>query len=92
MVFIAVPASIAALEDKTVTKGGTVTLFCHASGNPTPSVSWTQVSTGIKRNDATWVLTDIGDSDLGEYRCDASNKYGNDSKTIKVEYIGKCIA
>ena len=92
MVFISVPASIAALKNKIVTKGSTVTLICNASGNPTPSVSWIQVSTGIKRNDATWVLTDIGDSDLGDYRCDASNKYGNDSETIIVEYIGECIA
>lgn len=65
----------------TVVKGKTVTLFCDVSGRPEPSVSWTQVRTGKKQLNKTWILTDFQQSDIGEYRCDASNVYGNDSQS-----------
>ena len=89
--FSLVPASIQPLDNKTVKKGDTITLFCNASGKPPPSVSWTYVDRGLKHDNETWVITDIDVNDLGEYRCDASNDYGNDSESMTVFYKGKCI-
>ncbi|XP_078379877.1 fibroblast growth factor receptor 4-like isoform X4 [Oculina patagonica] len=70
----------------TVEKGQTVALFCNVSGTPTPNVSWTHVNSGKKRFSDTWVITDIKVDDIGQYRCDAINKYGNDSKSIFVYF------
>lgn len=74
----------------TVEKGKSVTLFCNASGTPVPSVYWIHVSTGKQRLNRTWVLTDIKVDDLGEYKCHASNKFGNDSKSVSIYFAGKC--
>ena len=76
------------LEDITVNKGGSVTLFCNASGLPAPTVVWTQVSTGDKRNNETWIIRDIDIKKLGEYRCDANNMYGNDSDAMNIWFPG----
>jgi len=85
------PASIQPLEDIIVKKGETATLFCNVSGNPAPNVSWTHVSSGLKHDNDTWVITVNDVSHLGKYRCDASNKYGNDSEFMSILFEGgKC--
>lgn len=85
-----VAASILPLKNLTVVKGTTVNLLCDVSGRPEPSVSWTQVSTGKKQFNKTWILTDFRQSDIGEYRCDASNAYGKDSQSTFIDLQGKC--
>lgn len=72
-------------------KGQTVTLYCDVSGTPTPVVSWTHVDTGNKRLNKTWVITDIKVNDLGQYKCEASNIYGNASKSTYIFFAGKCV-
>jgi len=89
--FFLVPASIQPLEDIIVKKGETATLFCNVSGNPAPNVSWTHVSSGLKHDNDTWVITVNDVSHLGKYRCDASNKYGNDSEFMSILFEGKCL-
>lgn len=74
----------------TVVNGGTVNLFCDTSGRPEPLVSWTQVSTGNKQFNKTWRITDFRERDIGEYRCDARNVYGKDSKSTFISLQGKC--
>ncbi|XP_078379874.1 fibroblast growth factor receptor 1-like isoform X2 [Oculina patagonica] len=85
------PTLIVSFRNMTVEKGQTVALFCNVSGTPTPNVSWTHVNSGKKRFSDTWVITDIKVDDIGQYRCDAINKYGNDSKSIFV-YFENAIA
>jgi len=76
-VFI-VPSSIEPLKNNTnVTKGGNVTLYCDVSGTPTPHVSWTHVSTDKKWYSKTWFILHVKVDNLGEYKCEASNPYGN---------------
>ncbi|XP_068685518.1 uncharacterized protein [Montipora foliosa] len=83
------PAVIVPLEERIIVqKGGIVTLFCNASGTPPPSVMWTHVPTGRKRYSATWVITDIHVSDLGEYRCDSNNTPGHANDSVTIEFEG----
>ena len=89
--FYPVPASIEPLENVIVKKGETITLSCKVSGKPPPSISWTHVSTVLKHYNETWVISDIDVSDLGEYRCDASNIYGYDTESMTILYEGKCM-
>ena len=89
--FFLVPASIQPLDNKIVKKGETFTLFCNASGKPAPSVSWTHVDSGLKHGSKTWVITVNDVSHLGEYRCDASNDYGNETELMTILFEGKCI-
>ena len=78
------------MKNKTnVQKGGNVTLYCNASGTPTPQVSWTYVSTGEKWFSKTKVIADVNVDDLGEYRCEASNRYGNATENIFIFFPGK---
>jgi len=90
LVFIVSP-SIESLKNKTnVQKGGNVTLYCNVSGTPTPRVSWTRVSTGEKWFSKTVVVIDVQVKDLGEYKCEAINPYGNDAKSMFIFFPGKC--
>ena len=87
---MAVPPLIEPLTNITgVKKGETVTLYCNVSGTPTPNVSWTHVDTGNKRFNKTWVITDIKVDDLGQYKCEASNSDGSDSKITFIYFAGK---
>ena len=78
-------------QNETVKKGQTVTLFCNVSGTPTPSVYWTHVRTGKKQHNKTWAIRDINVDDLGQYKCEASNKFGYDSKSTFVYFAGKWV-
>ena len=85
------PSSIQAIDDKTVTEGDNVTLLCSASGTPPPSVSWVKVSSGQRFNGSELVLRNINRSEVGEYRCEASNECGNASETASIDVQCKLI-
>ena len=77
-----------ALTNITVIEGENSTLTCHVSGIPLPSVSWTEVRTGGRTEGNVRSLINVSRSDAGEYKCEASNFCGNDSKSTFV--IVKC--
>ena len=66
------------MENITVTEGENSTLTCNVSGSPTPSVTWTEVKTGIRSMGIIRELTHINRNQSGEYMCEASNFCGND--------------
>ena len=78
------PSSIQAIEDKTVTEGGSVTLSCHASGIPPPMVYWVKAG-GQRVNRSVLMLTDISRNEAGEYKCEASNECGNATETASID-------
>ena len=75
---------IQALINITVIEGENSTLACHVSGIPLSSVSWTEVRTGDRREGNIRSLINVNRSDAGEYKCEASNFCGNDSKSTFV--------
>ena len=76
-----VPAVVYPLENITVTEGENKTLTCNVSGSPTLFVTWTEVKTGIRSMGITRQLTHINRNESGEYKCEASNSCGNDTKS-----------
>ena len=67
-----------------------MTLFCEASGKPTPSITWTRMledgSSGHKlHHGPTWHVASINRTVSGAYRCTAYNGIGNTvSHKVKV--------
>ena len=75
---------IQALSNITVIEGENSTLTCHVTGTPMPSVSWTEVRTGDSTEGNIRALDNVSRSDAGEYKCEATNFCGNDSKSTFV--------
>ena len=83
-----VPAAIVAMDNHTVVKHETIELYCNVSGTPPPTVLWTHVKSGETWNQKKWTISDIQVEELGECRCNASNKYGGDIKSTFILYEG----
>ena len=98
--FIAVkPAFTTHPQNKTVREGDTVTLFCYATGNPKPTISWTidgvtvnikyhlRVSLGLDNKQLTVRNVKRTDSNH-KYRCLARNSVQtitSDAATLNVQ-------
>ncbi|XP_030621223.1 matrix-remodeling-associated protein 5 [Chanos chanos] len=72
-----------------------ISIPCESSGDPEPSLSWTQVSTGISipantkhgqrfevHSNGTFVIKNVQLQDRGQYLCTAQNKFGSDRMVI----------
>ena len=72
-----------------------MTLFCEATGRPTPKISWTTVlhdgSNGeVLHQGQTWDSPNISRTASGKYCCKAGNGFGNPvSHQIKVDVACK---
>lgn len=56
----------------------TIKLFCNATGNPSPNVTWTKVkdSARILPSGSNLVITESSKKDAGTYKCTADNGRG----------------
>jgi len=68
--------------DQTANEGSNLTLFCNATGKPTPNVTWTRVLKNGRDGDVVffgnpWVIVNISRTATGAYRCTAYNGIGN---------------
>ncbi|EPB79674.1 immunoglobulin I-set domain protein [Ancylostoma ceylanicum] len=77
--------------------GETVTLFCEASGNPPPSLSWTKggqpiinsvEGVRISLKGTRLDIPHMERSDVGDYTCNAHNEAGSAEATIHVDVLG----
>eukprot|EP00096_Caligus_rogercresseyi_P003115 TRINITY_DN1570_c0_g1_i1.p1 TRINITY_DN1570_c0_g1~~TRINITY_DN1570_c0_g1_i1.p1 ORF type:complete len:506 (+),score=90.45 TRINITY_DN1570_c0_g1_i1:124-1641(+) len=68
-----------------VKKGTTVSLTCHATGNPEPTIEWEKVHERLPKGDirvdeklsSTLTLTDVTRHHAGVYKCTAKNGVGS---------------
>ena len=97
--FIDQPEIITHPKNVTIEERLHMTLFCNATGNPPPTLSWTK--DGSPLNDTqgitfsgdnkTLSIASINRSESGNYRCVARNGLGNDlSNPAKVDVQCKC--
>ena len=93
------PEIITHPKNVTLEEGLTMTLFCNATGNPPPTLSWTKDGSPINNNQGipfsgdnkTLFIASINRSESGNYRCVARNGLGNDlSNPAKVDVQCKC--
>ena len=71
-----------------VNEGNDVTLYCVATGNPVPSITWIRLSTGevtIVSNSNSLVFAAINRNESGLYQCIANNSIGNYLKNCTVD-------
>ena len=74
-------STIRALNNITAVEGENWILTCGVTGNPAPSVSWTEVRTGSRTEGNIRELFNIRRNDAGEYKCEASSLCENDIKS-----------
>ena len=76
--FNADPSVIAfAPANQSVLEGGNLILYCNATGNPTPNITWTKDgSLTMLHQGETFSIVNIQRQAAGDYRCTAWNGVG----------------
>ena len=89
--FLSVSPGITSPSDnKTVTEGSDLYLYCNATGKPAPKITWTRVledGTNSKKLffGNPWVIANIRRNFTGQYCCTADNGIGSSvNHTISV--------
>ena len=78
-------------------EGSHTTLFCEATGRPTPNITLTRVledgrdGEEVLSQGPTWNFPNINRTSSGTYRCTAQNGYENASQVFKVNVTCKYI-
>ena len=76
-------------QNVTATEGNIATLYCNATGNPPPLISWNKDGFPIGNNSRISFsagqkqlkITNVNRRDSGDYQCAAINDIGNDTST-----------
>ena len=76
--------------------GASVTLRCTASGDPTPTQSWTRNGAAItdprftvQSGGSELLVQNVVEADQGQYRCVATNRAGSGSATVDLDVISE---
>ena len=78
-------SSIKPISNEVITEGVNLTLSCHATGIPLPTVFWVKTSNGQHTNGTELVFRNIRRSDAGEYRCEARSPCGDASESATID-------
>jgi len=82
--------TISPASQLTVNESNTAALFCSASGNPAPQLSWVRVDGSLPSNrikvtsDGLMQIDDVRLEDAGEYKCMARNILGKDENAASL--------
>ena len=82
--------TISPTSQLTVNETNTAALFCSATGNPAPQLSWVRVNGSLPSNrikvtsDGLMQIVDVRLEDAGKYRCMARNILGKDENTANL--------
>ena len=91
--FFPVPPAVVVFPAKiTAVEGSHVTLLCTAEGYPTPHVAWIAPNGTVPQNrttDTILTLPNVSRHSSGTYQCNATNKVGSDSMTVKLVVLCK---
>ena len=82
---VSVSSSIQPISNKVITEGVNLTLSCHQTGIPLPTVFWVKNSAGQHTNGTELVFRNIRRSEAGEYRCEARNPCGDASESATID-------
>ena len=87
LLFSAPPKLINVVMNQTVPEGADLQLFCEASGNPAPDITWTMVfrngsDSEVLHRGLTWNMVNIKRANQGTYRCTAYNGAGNADSSV----------
>ncbi|EDO32296.1 predicted protein, partial [Nematostella vectensis] len=66
----------------TTMKGRKLTLICHATGRPRPTITWFRGGEEMRTkvtNNGSLILEKVSSSDIGRYTCTARNAFGKDN-------------
>jgi len=87
------PEIITAPSAQQVVEGNGVILFCNATGNPQPNVTWTkQGNSSVLSTSGTLNLTRILRGDNGAvYRCRVENYEGSVEATAMITVLCECL-
>ncbi len=64
-------------------------LKCPVEGDPKPDITWLKNGVAIAENVETLVFENANDVDDGEYVCRATNVFGTQTMTSKVNVLSK---
>ena len=63
--------------NQSVVEGGNLTLYCNATGNPTPNITWTKDSSStVVHQGETYSIVNIQRQAAEDYKCTAWNGVG----------------
>uniref|UniRef100_A0A9J8BBX4 Ig-like domain-containing protein n=1 Tax=Cyprinus carpio carpio TaxID=630221 RepID=A0A9J8BBX4_CYPCA len=75
--------------DLTAVEGQSVTMHCHATGSPTPVISWSKLRAPLpwqhRVSGGSLTLNNVGRQDSGQYICNATNALGFSEAYVQLE-------
>ncbi|XP_022800875.1 hemicentin-2-like isoform X2 [Stylophora pistillata] len=85
MLTVNVPSSIIQItQHQNATEGGNVTLMCNVSGVPPRTLYWMKPN-GDRFEGLKLEVKNVNRSEVGEYKCEASNECGNSTKMTRID-------
>ena len=82
--------TISPASQLTANESNNAALFCSATGNPVPQLSWVRVDGSLPSNrikvtsDGLMQIDDVRLEDAGKYKCRARNILGEDENTVNL--------